>query len=177
MAPLVIQADKDFPGFFRFAFQQRIILVGVIGFFIVLAGYKVRIGGRVEGVFVFRNGFVQSTRIRKGHVVLAGVGAGHPPHAEHGEDGQREEMLHKWQVRSRCPGLLGTGDRQLLVDVDEVGFEVVGSLERLDGGSVPARDGAQGIPLLHRVGACLGCGFARRLFGYRITGGFGGRRR
>ena len=95
LAPLLVQADEDFTGFLRLAVQQGIILVDVIRFPVVLAGYEVGIRGGMERVFILRDGFVHSARIRQGRMVLAGVGAGRPPHENHGEDGQKKEMLHK----------------------------------------------------------------------------------
>ena len=57
--------------------------------------------------------------------------------------------------------------------MNHVGLEAVGSLQRLDGGAVPAGDGSQRIALFHGVGACLGSGLARgALSGARAAGGF-----
>lgn len=95
LAPLFVQADEDFAGFLRLAVQQGVILVDVVCFPVVLAGYEVGIRGRMERVFVFRDGFVHGTRVRQGRVALAGMGAGHPPHEDHGEDSQKKEVLHK----------------------------------------------------------------------------------
>lgn len=95
LAPLFVQADEDVAGFLRLAVQQGVILVDVVCFPVVLAGYEVGIRGRMERVFVFRDGFVHGTRVRQGRVALTGMGAGHPPHEDHREDGQKKEMLHK----------------------------------------------------------------------------------
>lgn len=174
LPPLVIQADKDLARFLRRTLQQGVILVNIVGFLVVLAGYEVRVRGRMEGVFVFRNGFVQGAGVRQGGVFLAGVGTGHPPHAEHGEDGQREEALHKWRIRNEGSGLFGTWDRQFLVDVNQVGLEPVGFFECGYGSAVSAGNGAQGIALLHGIGPGLGSGLPRSFFGNGVAGGAGG---
>ena len=71
------------------------------------------------------------------------------------------------------PGLLGTRNRQLLVDVNQIGLKAVSPFKGLDRGAVPAGDGSQRIALFHGVGACLGSGLARgALSGARAAGGF-----
>ena len=71
------------------------------------------------------------------------------------------------------PGLLGTRNRQLLVDVNQVGLKAVSPLEGLDRGAVPAGDGSQRIAFLHGVSACLGSGFTGgALSGSCTAGGF-----
>ena len=57
------------------------------------------------------------------------------------------------------PGLLGTRNRQLLVDVNQIGLKAVSPFKGLDRGAVPAGDGSQRIAFLHGVGAGLGSGF------------------
>lgn len=175
LSPLLVQADENLARFLRRTLQQGVILVNIVGFLVVLAGYEVRVRGRMEGVFVFRNGFVQGAGVRQGGVFLAGVGTGHPPHAEHGEDGPGEEALHKWRIRGGGSGLFGTWDRQFLVDVNQVGLEPVGFLECGYGSAVSAGNGAQGIALLHGIGPGLGSGLPRSFFGNGVAGGLGSR--
>lgn len=71
------------------------------------------------------------------------------------------------------PGLLGTRNRQLLVDVNQIGLKAVSPFKGLDRGAVPAGDGSQRIAFLHGVGAGLGSGFTGgALSGSRAAGGF-----
>ena len=109
LAPLFVQADEDFSGFFRLAVQQGIVLIDVVRFPVVLAGYKMSVCGRMKRVFIFRNGFVHGTRIRQGRMARAGVGTGRPPHEHHGEGGQNKERLHKWWNREDPPDYLERG--------------------------------------------------------------------
>ena len=70
-------------------------------------------------------------------------------------------------------GLLGTRNRQLLVDVNQIGLKAVSPFKGLDRGAVPAGDGSQRIAFLHGVGAGLGSGFTGgALSGSRAAGGF-----